>query len=107
MSNLIDINDSNFDEIVLKSKTPVLIDFWAPWCAPCKMVAPVVEELSNEYEGKVTFGNVNVDETPKIAVKYGIMSIPTLIIFKNGQPVSNIVGYRPKDQIKQSLDAAL
>ncbi len=107
MSNLIDINDSNFDEIVLKSKTPVLIDFWAPWCTPCKMVTPVVEELSNEYEGKVTFGNVNVDETPKIAVKYGIMSIPTLIIFKNGQPVSNIVGYRPKDQIKQSLDAAL
>ncbi len=107
MSKPIDIDDSNFEEIVSKAKTPVLIDFWAPWCAPCKMVAPVVEELSAEYEGKVSFGKVNVDEAPKIAVKYGIMSIPTLIVFKDGQPVSNIVGYRPKAQLKESLDAAL
>ena len=107
MSKPITIEDSNFGNIVLQSKIPVLVDFWAPWCGPCRMVAPVVEELAEEYEGRVKFGKVNVDENPKIASQYGIMSIPTLIIFKDGKPVSNIVGFRPKAELKKSLDDAL
>jgi thioredoxin 1 len=107
MSKPVEIRDANFNEVVAQAKTPVLVDFWAPWCAPCHMVAPVVEELADEYDGKVSFGKVNVDENPKIASQYGIMSIPTLILFKDGQPVSNIVGFRPKDELKKSLDSAL
>jgi thioredoxin 1 len=107
MSKPVIIEDSNFDELVLRAETPVLIDFWAPWCGPCRMVSPVVEELAEEYEGRVGFGKVNVDENPKIAVQFGIMSIPTLIIFKGGKPHSNIVGFRPKEELKKNLEAAL
>jgi thioredoxin 1 len=107
MSKPVDIQDAKFDELVLKSKMPVLVDFWAPWCGPCRMVAPIVEELSKEYEGKVTFYKVNTDENQATARQYGIMSIPSLIVFKNGKPVSNIVGYRPKSELKKNLDAAL
>jgi len=107
MSESVKIEDSNFNEVVLQAKTPFLVDFWAPWCGPCRMVAPVVDELAKEYDGRVGFGKVNVDENPKIASQYGIMSIPTLILFKDGKPVSNIVGFRPKDELKQNLDAAL
>ncbi len=107
MSKTTNIDDGNFDEIVSQATTPVLVDFWAPWCGPCQMVGPVVDELSEEYEGKVSFGKVNVDENPKIAGRYGIMSIPTMLIFKSGQPISNIVGFRPKNQLKEILDAAL
>jgi thioredoxin 1 len=107
MSKPVEIKDANFSEVVTQAKTPVLIDFWAPWCAPCRMVSPVVEELADEYDGKVNFGKVNVDENPKIASQYGIMSIPTLILFKDGQPVANIVGFRPKDELKKNLDSAL
>jgi len=102
-----EVNDSNFDQMVLQSKTPVLVDFWAVWCGPCRMVAPVVEELAGEYEGKVTFTNLNVDENPKTSSQYGIMSIPTLLIFKDGAPVSNIIGFRPKAELKKSIDAVL
>jgi thioredoxin 1 len=102
-----EVNDSNFDQMVLQSKTPVLVDFWAVWCGPCRMVAPVVEELAGEYEGKITFTKLNVDENPKTSSQYGIMSIPTLLIFKDGAPVSNITGFRPKAELKKSIDAVL
>ncbi|GAI94069.1 unnamed protein product, partial [marine sediment metagenome] len=95
------------DQMVLQAKIPVLVDLWAPWCAPCRMVAPVVEELASEYEGRVSFAKLNVDQNPRTASRYGIMSIPTLLIFKDGKPVSNIVGFRPKAELKRSLDAAL
>jgi thioredoxin 1 len=107
MSKPVEVNDSNFDQTVLQSKTPVLVDFWAVWCGPCRMVAPVVEELAGEYEGKVTVAKLNVDENPKTASQYGIMSIPTLLIFKDGAPVSNIIGFRPKAELKKSIDAVL
>ncbi len=107
MSKPIEIDDSNFDQMVLQAKTPVLVDLWAPWCAPCRMVAPVVEELASEYEGRVSFAKLNVDQNPRTASRYGIMSIPTLLIFKDGKPVSNIVGFRPKAELKRNLDAAL
>ena len=107
MGKPIEVNDSNFDQLVLRAKTPVLVDFWAAWCGPCRMVAPVVEELAGEYEGRVSFVKLDVDQNPRTASQYGIMSIPTLLIFKSGAPVSNIVGFRPKADLKQSLDAAL
>jgi thioredoxin 1 len=107
MSKPVDVEEAKFDEVVLKAKTPVLVDFWAPWCGPCRMVAPIVEELAGEYTGKVSFVKVNVDNNQKIAQKYGVMSIPTLIVFKDGKPVANMVGYRPKADLKQNLDKAL
>ncbi len=107
MSKPVEVNDSNFDQMVLQSKTPVLVDFWAAWCGPCRMVEPLVEELAGEYEGKVTMVKLNVDENPQIASQYGVMSIPTLFIFKDGAPVSNIVGFRPKAELQRSLDAVL
>ncbi len=107
MSKPVTVKGKDFDKMVLKSKMPVLIDFWASWCGPCRMVAPIVDELATEYDGKISFGKVNVDEEAEITSKYGIMSIPTLILFKDGKPVSNIVGFRPKAELKRSLDAAL
>jgi thioredoxin 1 len=107
MSKPVEIEEAKFDESVLQAKIPALVDFWAPWCGPCRMVAPIVEELAGEYDGKVAFFKINVDNNSKVASKYGVMSIPTLILFKSGQPVSNIVGYRPKAELKKSLDAAL
>ncbi len=107
MSEPIVVDDTNFDQTVLQAEMPVLVDFWATWCGPCRMVAPVVEELAGEYEGRISFAKLDVDQNPKTAKQYGIMSIPTLITFKKGQPVSHIVGVRPKTEIKQELDAAL
>jgi thioredoxin 1 len=107
MSKPVEVNDGNFAQMVLQSKTPVLVDFWAAWCGPCRMVAPIVEELAKEYEGRISFAKMDVDQNPKMAKKYGVMSIPTLIIFKNGAPISNIVGVRPKAELKKGLDAVL
>jgi thioredoxin 1 len=107
MSKPVEINEAAFSDKVLKASSPVMVDFWAPWCGPCRMVAPVVEELAGEYEGKVGFVKVNVDENPKLASQYGVMSIPTLMVFKGGQPVDTIIGFRPKDELKKSLDTAL
>jgi len=107
VSKPIEVNDSDFEQVVLQAKTPVLVDLWAPWCAPCHMVSPVVEELASEYAGRVSFAKLNVDQNPRTASRYGIMSIPTLLIFKDGKPVSNIIGFRPKAELKRNLDAAL
>ena len=101
------VKDETFSEQVLKSETPILVDFWAIWCGPCRMVAPVVDEIAREHEGQLKVMKLDVDENQNTAMAYGVMSIPTLIIFKSGQPVSNIVGFRPKAELKKSLDAAL
>jgi thioredoxin 1 len=101
------VTDANFEDVVLKSTHPVLVDFWATWCKPCQMVAPVLEELTTEYEGKLTIAKLDVDQNQQTAQKYHVMSIPTMLIFKNGQPVSNIVGFKPKDKLKETLDQAL
>lgn len=99
--------DANFEEEALKSELPVLVDFWAPWCGPCRIVSPIVEELAKEYEGKVKIGKMNVDENSKTAAKYGIMSIPSLLIFNNGQPIKTMVGAQGKENFKKGIEEAL
>jgi thioredoxin 1 len=101
------ITDANFENEVIKSDIPVLIDFWATWCGPCKAIAPIVEDLAKEYDGKVKVGKVDVDDNQQTAIKYGIRSIPTLLIMKNGKVNDTIVGAVPKAQIVQKLNAAL
>ena len=107
MAKPAEVTDADFESEVLKSDTPVLVDFWAPWCGPCRMVAPVVEELADEYAGKVKFVKLNTDDNVRTASQYGIRSIPTLLVFKAGQPVGQIIGFRPKGDLKKGLDAAL
>ena len=107
MASPTDTTDATFDTDVLQADTPVLVDFWAPWCGPCRMVAPVVEELSDDYDGRVKFVKLNTDENPVVAGKYGIRSIPTLLVFKGGEPVGQIVGFRPKSDLAKRLDEAL
>ena len=107
MSKSASVDDSNFEQIVLQAKKPVLVDFWATWCKPCLMVAPILDELAEKYGGQVGFVKMDVDQNPKTAARYGIMSIPALIIFKKGEPVSHIVGFRPKEELKRILDATL
>jgi thioredoxin 1 len=107
MAHPVAVTDSEFQELVLKSKTPVLVDFWADWCAPCKMIAPIVEELAEEYDGQIVFAKVDVDSSPLTAAEYGIRSIPTLLVFKDGSPVDQVVGAVPKAVLKQRLDSAL
>ena len=107
MAHPIDVTDDSFEEDVLKAKIPVLVDFWADWCAPCKMIAPVVEALAEEFDGKVKFTKLDVDSNPKVATSYGIRGIPTLLIFNDGQPVDQVVGAVPKSELKSRLEGAL
>ena len=99
----ITLTTSNFEKEVLESDLPVLVDFWADWCGPCKMLAPTIEEIAKEYEGKVKVGKVNIDEFAQLAIKYGVASIPTVILFKDGQVVDKSVGFVPKSSIEEML----
>lgn len=101
------ITDANFEELVKKSDKPVLIDFWAEWCGPCKMIGPLVEELSKEYDGRAVIGKVNVDENPNISMEFGIRSIPTLLYFKDGSIVDRHVGTAPKEVLAKKLEAQI
>lgn len=103
----LEITDSNFDETVMKADKPVLVDFWAEWCGPCRMVGPIVDELANDYDGKAIVGKVNVDENPEVASKFGIRSIPTLLFIKNGEVVDKQVGAAAKEALAGKLDAQL
>jgi thioredoxin 1 len=103
----VEFTDANFEETVLKSDKPVLVDFWAEWCGPCRMVGPVVEELAKDYEGKAIVGKVNVDQNPEVAAKYGIRSIPTILFIKNGEVVDKSVGAVPKTALAAKLDSQL
>ena len=105
--NVLQVNDDNFDAEVLKSDTPALVDFWASWCGPCRAIAPVVEELSEEYAGRVKVAKLNVDESPKTPGTYGIRAIPTLIMFKEGKVVDQITGAVSKSHIEQALNKML
>ncbi|MDR2398941.1 MAG: thioredoxin [Endomicrobium sp.] len=103
----IEINGSNFEQEVLSSDRPVLVDFWAPWCGPCKMLSPVIEEIASEYNGKAKVCKVNTDENMELSTKFQIVSIPCLILFKNGEVFQRVVGFRPKGDIEKLIDSAL
>lgn len=105
--DIMTVDQNSFQKSILDSTKPVLVDFWAPWCGPCRAVAPIVEELAKEYSGKAGFAKVNVDEAPLLASQYGVMSIPTIMIFKGGKPAEQVIGYKPKNELKKMLDAAL
>ena len=102
--NVKEFTDSNFDAEVLQSSDPVLVDFWAPWCGPCRQIAPMIDELAGENPG-VKIGKVNIDDNPQAAQKYGVSSIPTLLVFKGGQVTESFVGVRPKTQLQEALDS--
>ena len=106
MGKTLELTDATFDE-TLKSDKPILVDFWAEWCGPCKMIGPVVEELAGDYEGKAIVAKINVDENPQVTARFGVRSIPTLLVFKNGQIVDKSVGAVPKAQLTAKLDAIL
>ncbi|HAC17156.1 MAG TPA: thioredoxin [Dehalococcoidia bacterium] len=107
MAHPIDITDDSFNAEVIQSDTPVLVDFWAEWCGPCKMIAPIVEELAEEFGDKIKFTKLDVDTNPQSATNFGIRGIPTLLIFNGGKPVETVVGAVPKSVLKKKLDAAL
>lgn len=104
---VIHIKEADFDDSVVKSDTPVLVDFWAPWCGPCHMIAPIVEELASDYDGRVKVTKVNVDENPNVAAKYGIRSIPTILLFKGGQVQDQVIGAVGKEELSRKLESVL
>lgn len=106
MADLI-LTDQTFDQEVLQAKEPVLVDFWATWCGPCKIVDPVIHELAGEYEGKLKVGKLDVDANPESSQKYNVMSIPTIMLFKDGQPVKFVIGAQPKENFKKAIDETL
>lgn len=103
----LEVNEQNFEQEVVNSDVPVLLDFWAPWCGPCKMLMPVVEELAKEYDGKIKVGKVNTDENMSLSSRFQITSIPCLIIFKSGKAINKMVGFRPKNDIKKEIENVL
>jgi thioredoxin 1 len=107
MSKPSEVTDNDWESEVLKSDVPVMVDFWAPWCGPCRMVAPIVEELAGEYDGKVKFVKLNTDDNVDTATRYAVRSIPTLMVFKAGEQVDQVIGFRPKSELKKTLEKAL
>jgi thioredoxin 1 len=103
-ANMLTLSETNFDSEVLSSPTPVLVDFWAEWCGPCKMISPILDELASEYDGKVKMGKVNIDDHQSLAVRFGVRAIPTLLIFKDGKVAEQIVGVKSKRDLKANLD---
>ena len=107
MAKPFDVSDDRFDEEVLRANSPVLVDFWAPWCGPCQPMGAIVKELADEYGDRMKFAKLNVDGNPKVSSRYGIQSIPTLLVFKDGKPMKQIIGLRPKAELKKQLDQLL
>jgi thioredoxin 1 len=103
----LEITDANFEEVVLKSNIPVVVDFWAEWCGPCRMIGPIIDEMYTEYEGKAIIGKVNVDDNPAVSAKFGVRNIPTILFVKNGEVADKLVGAVPKTQLTAKLDAIL
>ena len=104
---LLEVEDNNFQKVVLESDTPVVVDFWAPWCGPCRYVSPIVEELSHDYNGKIRFVKMNTDENELAPMQFGIQVLPTLVIFNQGREVNRLIGFSPKEQLKRQIDRAL
>ena len=107
MANVMEFNSNNFETEVVNSDMPVLVDFWAPWCGPCKMIGPIIEELAGEFDGKIKIGKVNVDNNQELAAKFGIKGIPTVMLFKGGESINSFVGLRPKEDLAAALTGAI